>query len=97
MMRRVTDVELTELVKHHDVLAFFHTGSDHEARLSQQVENASVRFNDMDVVEVHADDILDAKNTCLGFVTYPRVITFRDGSSDEDVVGFPAIAAWLNA
>lgn len=95
-MRRVTDTELADLIKHRDVLAFFHTGSDQEARLSQQVENASVRFTGLDVVEVHADDILDAATTCFGFVTYPRVMTFRAGSSDEDVVGFPAIAAWID-
>jgi len=95
-MRRVTDIELMELVKERDVIAFFHTGSDQEARLSQHVESTSVRFTGMDVVEVHADDILDAANTCLGFVTFPRVVTFRSGNYDEEIVGFQAVASWLD-
>ena len=94
-MQRVSDVELLRLVKDRDVIAFISTGSDREQRLAQQLTTMAVKLKNRKLVELRNTDIVDPAETRLAFVQFPRIITFRDGASDEDVVGFEAVTSWI--
>lgn len=94
-MQRVSDVELLRLVKDRDVIAFISTGTDREQRLAQQLTTVAVKLKDRQLVELRNTDIIDPAETRLAFVQFPRILTYRDGSSDEDVVGFEAVTSWI--
>lgn len=82
-------------MKDRDVIAFISTGTDREQRLAQQLTTVAVKLKDRQLVELRNTDIIDPAETRLAFVQFPRILTYRDGSSDEDVVGFEAVTSWI--
>lgn len=94
-MKRISDVDLMRLVQDRDVIVFVSSGSEREQRLARQLSAMEVKLKNRDLVELSVHDITDPAETRLAFVQFPRILTFRDGSSDEDVVGFEAVTAWI--
>lgn len=94
-MRRVTDLGLVEMAKDREVVAFVSTGTERESRIADQLARLTLK-DATEIVELRTSDILDPEGTCLSFVRFPRLIRFRNGACDEDIVGFEPILEWAS-